>query len=301
MTVTAKTQSKSKTRLAGNLSTATNHSMPSLAELRIRYPQITGIHPACEALPLIQPVHFRELVAAIERDGQLDPIKITEEGVVLDGRHRLAACYSLDFEPILQIVEDDPWAIAIGNVVRRHLTVGQRAAFAATLLQVIAPAAAKRKLANLRNASTNAECQSSDDRGRAMEIAGREVGVSRDSVDKFVRLPPNQQQAVKDGRQSLNAAAKAAGLISPKKQRDGRCSEPSQKVPGAIDRVYESPQIVVLRHRVSLEEAVVMRSGDGTWRYQLATSVKPSKGHSHRTAVSRASLGLLTRALPQKG
>jgi len=196
--------------------------MPALADLRSRFPQITGVHAACEALPLIPPDRFRELVAAIDKYGQLDPVKITDEGVVLDGRHRLAACYELDIEPKIEIVADDPWAIALGDVVRRHLTTGQRAAFAAKLMQHTRPAAAQRKLANLRNGPGGVECQNSDTRGRALEIAGSAVGVSRDSVAKFMKLPLELQLAVNDGRQSLNAAAKEAGLAPATKQREPR-------------------------------------------------------------------------------
>src|SRR5690606_28066869 len=112
--------------------------------------QITAIHPACSAIPLIDGECFQQLCLSIKKDGQLEPIRINDDGQLLDGRCRLAACFALGVEPELEVSSDDPWAIAMSNVARRPLNAGQRAVVAAELLAAERGAAKSRKLSSLK-------------------------------------------------------------------------------------------------------------------------------------------------------
>lgn len=55
-------------------------------------------HPACLLFPPIGDEELQALAADIKRRGLLHPI-ITHEGLILDGRNRLAACEIAGVEP----------------------------------------------------------------------------------------------------------------------------------------------------------------------------------------------------------
>jgi hypothetical protein len=94
------------------------------------------IHPLAELFPMMPPDEFEKLKKDIQKNGQLEPIMLNDEGLVLDGRNRLRACNELgievrakNFEVAMRggppITEAD--YIWSANVLRRHLTDDQRA------------------------------------------------------------------------------------------------------------------------------------------------------------------------------
>ena len=94
------------------------------------------VHPLAANFPLLEGPEFDELVDSIRNDGQRKPIKMTHDNVIVDGRNRLRACMKAGVEPqFVQLNEhDDILNIIIQeNVLRRHLTVSQRAMLAADL------------------------------------------------------------------------------------------------------------------------------------------------------------------------
>lgn len=92
------------------------------------------VHPILDAIPLLaEDVHM--LTESVERDGVLNPVKVTKAGVLLDGRLRLLACHRLGIVCPLDVVEVEDegayvWSL---NMVRGHYTEDQRAAFLAGL------------------------------------------------------------------------------------------------------------------------------------------------------------------------
>lgn len=71
---------------------------------------------------------LEEMAADIKERGQLQPIVIDQDGAILDGRNRYAACMIAGVEPSFETYDgDDPagYALAV-NVNRRHLRPGQR-------------------------------------------------------------------------------------------------------------------------------------------------------------------------------
>lgn len=81
---------------------------------------------------------YEALKASIAEHGLLSPITKDQNGVVLDGNHRLRACRELGVQPRYEIVacddDDDRYVRAVVmNLLRRHLTHEQKAAKVAEL------------------------------------------------------------------------------------------------------------------------------------------------------------------------
>jgi hypothetical protein len=95
-------------------------------------------HPLASALPAISGAEFKALVADIKAHGQRDPITLFK-GMILDGRHRDAACVELGLEVVTRTfkgTEAEAEAFVYSkNIVRRHMTLEQRIAFARKVVE----------------------------------------------------------------------------------------------------------------------------------------------------------------------
>jgi hypothetical protein len=87
------------------------------------------VHAAAEAFPMLSDAEINALAVSIVAQGLLEPIVLTVEGEVLDGRNRLLACERVNVIPTFTTFTGNPWAFSRDkNNERRHLTTGQRAA-----------------------------------------------------------------------------------------------------------------------------------------------------------------------------
>jgi hypothetical protein len=109
-----------------------------------------SVHPVAEIFPELNAVRFGELCEDIKKNGLLEPI-VVHEGMILDGRHRLRACWQLGIKPRfvefewLQAKctpEEYVWA---RNYARRHLTEDQRAAIVLAYKAKVAAEARERQ------------------------------------------------------------------------------------------------------------------------------------------------------------
>lgn len=91
--------------------------------------EFTGeIHPLASDYPMVGADELADLADSIKQQGQLDPITLTPDGVLLDGRNRLAACEMAGVPPKFEVYDGDPIAFIVGkNATRRQLSSGQRA------------------------------------------------------------------------------------------------------------------------------------------------------------------------------
>lgn len=87
------------------------------------------VHPAADLFPMMTDAEFVGLTEDIAEHGLATPIQITEAGELLDGRHRLTACYTAQVDPVFERTRTpDPWGTVVShNLRRRDLTTGQRA------------------------------------------------------------------------------------------------------------------------------------------------------------------------------
>jgi hypothetical protein len=118
-------------------------------------------HPAAALFPLMKREEFDGLVADIMANGLQLPITrfqgpgADHRGSILEGRHRLVACFAAGVTP--NIVDrddiDDPVAFVISaNKHRRHLTTKQKRELVAKLLQ-LNPAQSDRQVAEATGVS----------------------------------------------------------------------------------------------------------------------------------------------------
>ena len=91
-------------------------------------------HAACLAWNEMDPAALGELADDIAANGLLDPLTLTPDGELLDGRNRALACVMAGLEPKTITYDGDPWLFSISkNARRRHLTDDQIAMIAARL------------------------------------------------------------------------------------------------------------------------------------------------------------------------
>ena len=91
------------------------------------------IHPLCQMLPELDEHKYRALKASMSQVGQIDPIILTTDGLVLDGRHRLRVCEENGIEPKVETWEGDPFAFWSAKLTHRDMKSSQRALIAADL------------------------------------------------------------------------------------------------------------------------------------------------------------------------
>ncbi len=84
------------------------------------------VNPVAMLFPMLPKEELRELADDIQRNGLQQPI-VMQNGVVLDGRNRLAACELAGVKPTFtEYTGESPVAFIIGvNLRRRHLSIGQ--------------------------------------------------------------------------------------------------------------------------------------------------------------------------------
>lgn len=90
------------------------------------------VHPVAALFPMLAEDELKDLAADIKTNGLIHPI-IVKEGMLIDGRNRLAACKLAGVEPAFEELNgSDPVTyILSANFARRHMSKGQRAMAAA--------------------------------------------------------------------------------------------------------------------------------------------------------------------------
>jgi hypothetical protein len=87
------------------------------------------IHPITSLFPMLSEGELLDLAGSIRTEGQLEDIVVDADGVLLDGRNRLAACEIAGVEPrFTTYTGSNPTALIFSkNIFRRHLSKGQQA------------------------------------------------------------------------------------------------------------------------------------------------------------------------------
>jgi hypothetical protein len=93
-------------------------------------------HPYADAFPMLAEFDLVELAESIRTNGLRQPITVTPDGLILDGRNRAAACAMLGVEPDMVVYDRDDLAeyVIDCNVTRRNMTTGARAMATAIVL-----------------------------------------------------------------------------------------------------------------------------------------------------------------------
>jgi hypothetical protein len=93
------------------------------------------IHPKAALFPMLSKEELNELAADIKTNGLREPIVVDKDGLLVDGRNRLAACEIAGVEPtVIDLNGTDTEAFIISrNLARRHMNPGQRATVVAMM------------------------------------------------------------------------------------------------------------------------------------------------------------------------
>lgn len=89
--------------------------------------------------PMLSQDELLDLADSIKTEGQHEPIVLDADGVLLDGRNRLAACKFAGVEPsFTTYTGNDPIRVIYsGNVYRRHISKGQQAMITAMAMRSV--------------------------------------------------------------------------------------------------------------------------------------------------------------------
>jgi hypothetical protein len=86
------------------------------------------VHPAADPWPMLPEDELIEMAKSIAEIGLLEPLVVTPDGQLLDGRNRLDACVRAGVAPTTVVYDGDPVAFVLArNAHRRHMSAGQRA------------------------------------------------------------------------------------------------------------------------------------------------------------------------------
>jgi hypothetical protein len=177
-----------------------------------------AVHPAAEGWRLMTDDELSSLVDDIRANGLIDPIILTHDGDLVDGRNRLRACEQAGVEPVFTHLapDADPYAIVNAKNERKNHTTGQQAMGRA----IVAEAQGKRKagrwergtIAIHESVNTEHWRNAMAQAGYILDIAAKAEamepgnGITQENLNGFATLPDR----VRDGETSLDAAYKQA-------------------------------------------------------------------------------------------
>ena len=177
--------------------------------------KINGVSDHANFYPMLGEEALAELAADIQANGQRDPITVNKEGVLLDGRNRLAACKKLGIDPLVAVYEgDDEGAFVRSSNERRHQPTGSRAM--STALSLVKDG--KRKNGRWKRGSVDISINRNSDNGQPWREAMTRAGLVLDE------LPELAQQVVD------NAIALADAYKKAQAKRDSREAEERARI-----------------------------------------------------------------------
>lgn len=93
-------------------------------------------HPYADQFPMLPDAELADLAESIRENGLRQPIVVTTDGLILDGRNRYAACEMAGVEAVTVVYDGDDLAeyVIDCNVTRRNMSTGARAMATALVL-----------------------------------------------------------------------------------------------------------------------------------------------------------------------
>tara|TARA_R110002110_G_scaffold391055_1_gene604296 strand:- start:376 stop:1794 length:1419 start_codon:yes stop_codon:yes gene_type:complete len=214
------------------------------------YPEITGIHPACEASPALSDDEYQRLSKDIRDNGLANDLLIDSDGMLVDGRHRLKACHEHAKEVRFKKIHGDPWKhVWTQNFAHRSPTTWGRALFGTRWTGHETAAAKERQ--GTRNDLNIVETfpQGNGTKKReppARDKAGERVGVSGKSIDKardIIKHRPDLIPLLENGDMAFEKAAKAA--------KETKNSKPSGGDPPKASTTKQMTRVITSKGKAS--------------------------------------------------
>lgn len=184
------------------------------------------IHPVANLFPLLSKDELRELADDIKANGLQQAI-VMQDGTLLDGRNRLAACELAGVKPTFSEYEgESPVAFIMGvNLRRRHLSIGQKIALAIESEPFFAEEAKARMLAGVK-ANPVGRCPTGSKKSR--DRAASAVGLSGKTVSaaKAIKAAsPERFERIKQGTLTVAKAKKEVKADNDRKQMENAAKE----------------------------------------------------------------------------
>lgn len=195
------------------------------------YPEISGIHAACLAVPEIGQEDQLALEKDIAERGLLDDIVLTNEGELLDGRNRLIACWKASVEPRFIKTSADPFEFAYAkNIARRHLENVHKCAFG-DAWRDYEKAKAKERQGTRTDLELSGNVSTKSEPTKSRDAIGARVGVSGRTYEKYEQAKEHAPAPIVEkmlrAEISIDAAYQAAREV--KQQKESQPVEKPQK------------------------------------------------------------------------
>lgn len=170
--------------------------------------EINGVHPYADKFPMLPQAELEELAQSIRDNGLRQPIVVTVDGLILDGRNRFQACRMAGVEPETVVYEGNDLAeyVLDANITRRNMTIGQRAMATALVLE----ADGRRTNGRWKRGSV--------DIGKFANISDWQSRLKEAGI--ILDFTPNLADRVLDGSLTFKAALDEANEIKQSEERD---------------------------------------------------------------------------------
>lgn len=168
------------------------------------------VHPIAQYFPVMPEADFQALKSDIKKNGMLEPIWLSSDGQIIDGRHRYRAADELgqreqcESEALTTEYSADelPEIVLSLNLCRRHLNESQRSMVAARLKPLL-------KDHPLPQPEGETPPKPKDVAAQRLNVSARTVSFAEKVLASGV---PELVRAVDDGTIAVSAAAQAAKL-----------------------------------------------------------------------------------------
>jgi hypothetical protein len=200
-----------------------------------------AVHPVAELFPMLPDDELAELAEDIRINGLQQPIVLDEDGTLIDGRNRWAACQMVSVEPrFVTLNGADPVAyILSANVHRRHISAGQRAMIAVVALGIDSEDFLRSK--------------------NAKEIAARMAAASQARISQARTVgiyAPELADQVRAGTLSLNEAYEEAKDLKAQRESREKAAAESAKTLAMLREVAPDLAELVDTEQMPLREAL---------------------------------------------
>ena len=190
-----------------------------------------------QLVPPLTPIEFINLKQSIkESNGNIIPILVNKEGIIIDGHHRSKACQELGIVPKIETkefadeLEEKEFIISI-NRNRRHLNQFQISELGYKLEEIEKQKARNRQLKTLKNvgdSSYSTSLASNDanerekEKGKVSKIIANKIGQSSTKYERNKKIieegSEEQKKKLREGKESTNKIYNA--IVKAKKKEE---------------------------------------------------------------------------------
>lgn len=204
------------------------------------------VHPVADLFPMLPEDELSDLADDIKANGLQQPIVI-QDGTLIDGRNRLAACKLAKIEPTFAEVNGvDPVAyILSANLARRHMTKGQKGMTAAFVILNIAGEEG-RSLASIHGISEQYV-------SRAKVVAEADSALADQVLAGVIPLNDAYKKIQDRKKEARRLAEQREQLRSIAPDLDDQVSEEVLQLTEALDQARERDRIEKERQRDAVD------------------------------------------------